>query len=133
MKNPPQCEVIMPRGDNNDNGKRKPMIQITGKKVIKLKKKREKLEKLQEVPQNTSQKKGFHNSNFAGILVQHRKALHHDEAILQLEEYGCLIDTPEWLGNNLWPESSPLDHWNHTDPGGYRWPPTFSSWLKTTF
>jgi hypothetical protein len=46
MKDPPQCEVIMPRGDKNDNGKRKPVIQITGKKTRKLIKKREKLEKL---------------------------------------------------------------------------------------
>jgi hypothetical protein len=54
MKDPPQCEVIMPRGDKNDNGKRKPVIQITGKKARKLSKKREKLEKLQEVPENNS-------------------------------------------------------------------------------
>jgi hypothetical protein len=81
MKYPPQCEVIMPRGDKNDNGKRKLVIQIIGKKARKLSKKREKLEKLQEVPENTSQKKGFQNSNFTGISVQHRLALHHDEAI----------------------------------------------------
>jgi hypothetical protein len=35
--------------DKNDNGKRKPMIQIIGKKARKLSKKRAKLEKLQEV------------------------------------------------------------------------------------
>jgi hypothetical protein len=29
MKDPPQCETIMPRGDKNDNRKKKPMIQIT--------------------------------------------------------------------------------------------------------
>jgi hypothetical protein len=45
MKDPPQCEVIMPRRDKNDNGKRKPVIQIPGKKARKLNKKREKLEK----------------------------------------------------------------------------------------
>ena len=50
MKYPPQCEVIMPRGDKNDNGKRKPVIQITGKKARKRSKKRAKLEKLQEAP-----------------------------------------------------------------------------------
>jgi hypothetical protein len=71
----------MPRGDNNNNGKRKPVIQITGKKARKLSKKREKLEKLQEVPENTSQKEGFQNSNFAGLSIQHRLALHHDRAI----------------------------------------------------
>jgi hypothetical protein len=59
MKYPPQCEVIMKKGDKNDNGKRKPVIQITGKKARKISKKREKLEKLQEFPENTSQKKGF--------------------------------------------------------------------------
>jgi hypothetical protein len=26
MKDPPECEIIMPRGDKNDNGKRKPVI-----------------------------------------------------------------------------------------------------------
>jgi hypothetical protein len=59
MKDPPKCEVIMPRGDKADNGKRKIVIQITGKKARKLSKKREKLEKLEEVPENTSQNKGF--------------------------------------------------------------------------
>ena len=81
MKDPPQCEFIMPRGDKNKNGKRKPVIQITGKKARKLSKKKEKLEKLQEVPGKTSQKEGFQNSNFAEISVQHRLTLHHDETI----------------------------------------------------
>jgi hypothetical protein len=54
MQDPPQCKVIIPRGDKNDNGKRKTMIQITGKKAKKLSKKREKLEKLQEFPGKTS-------------------------------------------------------------------------------
>jgi hypothetical protein len=49
----------MPRGDKNDNGKRKPVIQIIGKKARNIGKKREKLEKLQKVLDNTSQKKGF--------------------------------------------------------------------------
>ena len=53
MKDPPQCEVIMPRGDKNDNGKRKPVIRITLKKTRKLIKKREKLEKLQEAQERT--------------------------------------------------------------------------------
>jgi hypothetical protein len=71
----------MPRGDRNDNGKRKPVIQITGKKARKLSKKKEKLEKLQEVPKNTSQKKGFQNSNFTRISVQHILALRHEKEI----------------------------------------------------
>jgi hypothetical protein len=49
----------MPRGYKNDNGKRKKMIQIIGKNPRNLSKKREKLEKLQEVPGKTSQKEGF--------------------------------------------------------------------------
>jgi hypothetical protein len=67
MKDPPQCEVIMARGDKNDNGKRRPVIQITGKKTRKLIKKREKLEKLQEAPERTLQKEGLHNLNFVDI------------------------------------------------------------------
>jgi hypothetical protein len=44
----------MPRGDKNNNGNRKPVNQITGKKSRKLSKKKGKLEKLQEVPESTS-------------------------------------------------------------------------------
>jgi hypothetical protein len=36
MKYPPQCKFIMPRGDKNDNGKRKLVIQITGKRPKSL-------------------------------------------------------------------------------------------------
>jgi hypothetical protein len=46
LNDPQQCEVTMPRGDKNNNGKRKPVIQITGKKVKNLSKKKAKLEKL---------------------------------------------------------------------------------------
>jgi hypothetical protein len=81
MKDPPQCEVTMPRGDKNNNGKRKLVTQITGKKARKLSKKKEKLEKLQEVPERTSQKEGLQNWNFTGISEQCRLALHHDEEI----------------------------------------------------
>jgi hypothetical protein len=42
-----KCEVTMPRGDKTNNGKRKPLTQITGKKARKLSKKKAKLEKLQ--------------------------------------------------------------------------------------
>jgi hypothetical protein len=59
MKDPPQCGVSMPRGDKNDNGKRKPMTQILGKKAKKLSKKKVKLEKLQEVLGRTPQKEGL--------------------------------------------------------------------------
>jgi hypothetical protein len=36
----------MPKGDKNRNGKRNTGMNITGKKAIKLSKKREKIEKL---------------------------------------------------------------------------------------
>jgi hypothetical protein len=54
LKDPPQCEVTMPRGDKNNNGKRKLVTHIIGKKAKKLSKKKEKLEKLQEVLGRTS-------------------------------------------------------------------------------
>jgi hypothetical protein len=59
LKDPQQCEVTMLRGDKNKNGKRHPVTQITGKKARKLSKKKAKLEKLQEVPEKTSQKEGL--------------------------------------------------------------------------
>jgi hypothetical protein len=71
----------MPRGYKYDNGKRKPMIQIIGKKARKLSKKRENSTKLQEAPKRTSQKEGFQNLNFTGISVQQRMTLFHGRAI----------------------------------------------------
>jgi hypothetical protein len=59
MKYPQQCEVTMLRKDKNKNGKRNPKTQITGKKERNLSKKKEKLQKLQEVPERTSQKEGL--------------------------------------------------------------------------
>jgi hypothetical protein len=59
MKDPPQCEVTMPKGDKNNNGKRKPVTQITRKKSGKINKKKAKLEKLQEAPERTLQKEGL--------------------------------------------------------------------------
>jgi hypothetical protein len=81
IKYPPQCEVTMPREDKNNNGKRKLVTQIIGKKARNLGKKKVKLEKLQEVPERTSQKQGLMNWNFTGIEEQHRLELFHDEAI----------------------------------------------------
>jgi hypothetical protein len=75
MKDPPQCEVTMPRGDKKNNRKSKPMTQITGKKDKKLSKKKAKLEKLQEVLGRTSQKEGLQNWNFIEIAQQRRLAL----------------------------------------------------------
>jgi hypothetical protein len=41
-----QRKVIMPREDNNQNGKRNPITQITGKEARNLIKNKSKLEKL---------------------------------------------------------------------------------------
>jgi hypothetical protein len=70
----------MPRVDKNQNGKRNPVTQITWKKARKFSKKKAKLEKLQEVPEKTSQKEGLQNSNF-GILEQLRLAVFHSGEI----------------------------------------------------
>jgi hypothetical protein len=59
MKDPLECEVTMKRGEKNNNGKRKPVTQIIGKKARKLNKKKEKLEKLQEVLGRTLEKEGL--------------------------------------------------------------------------
>jgi len=67
MKGHQQHEVTVPREDKNQNGKRNPVTQITGKKVRNLRKKKTKLEKLQEDPYRTSQKEGLQNLNFTGI------------------------------------------------------------------
>jgi hypothetical protein len=40
MKDPPKCEVTMPKGDKTNNGKRKLVTQITGKKARNLNKKK---------------------------------------------------------------------------------------------
>jgi hypothetical protein len=81
LKDPQQCEVTTLREDKNKNGKRNPVTQITGKKARNLSKKKAKLERLQEVPEETSQKAGLQNLNLAGIAEQRRMALRHDEAI----------------------------------------------------
>jgi hypothetical protein len=76
-----QCEVTMLKGDKNQNGKRNTEINITGKKARKLSKKREKIEKLQKVPEGTSQKEGLQNWNFVEISKQCNLTLLHDEEI----------------------------------------------------
>jgi hypothetical protein len=71
----------MLKGDKNQNGKRNTEINITGKKARKLSKKREKIEKLQKVPEGTSQKESLQNWNFVGISEPSNMALRHGEAI----------------------------------------------------
>jgi hypothetical protein len=72
-----QCEVTMPREYQNQNGKRNIKMKVTRKEARKFNKKKEKIEKLQKVPEGTVQKEGFHNLKFVGISVQHSMELHH--------------------------------------------------------
>jgi hypothetical protein len=76
-----QCEVTMPKEDKNQNGKRNNEMKLTGKKARNLSKKREKIEKLQKVPEGTSQKENLQNWNFVGISEQRHMALHHGKEI----------------------------------------------------
>jgi hypothetical protein len=54
-----QHEVTMSNTDNNQNGKRNTEMKLTGKKARKLSKKRAKIEKLQKVPEGTSQRENL--------------------------------------------------------------------------
>jgi hypothetical protein len=49
-----QCEVTMPKEDENQNGKRNIETKLTGRKARKLSKKRAKIENLQKVLEGTS-------------------------------------------------------------------------------
>jgi hypothetical protein len=81
VNDPQQCEVTILRADENKNGKRDPTTQITGKKARKLRKNKEKLENLHEVPEKTSHKVGLQNLNLIGIAEQRRLTLCHNEEI----------------------------------------------------
>jgi hypothetical protein len=59
VKDPQQCKFTMLRKDKNKNGKKNPKTQITRKKARKISKKKENLEKLQKVPERTSQKENL--------------------------------------------------------------------------
>jgi hypothetical protein len=76
-----ECKVIMPKEDKNQNGKRNNEMKLTGKKARKLSKKRAKIEKLQKVPEGTSQRENLQNWNFVKISEQCHMALRHSEAI----------------------------------------------------
>jgi hypothetical protein len=71
----------MSKEDKNQNGKRHTKTKLTGKKARKLSKKRAKIDKLQKVPEGTSQKEIFQNWSFVGITEQRHMALLHDEEI----------------------------------------------------
>jgi hypothetical protein len=65
-----QRVVTMSNEDNNHNGKRHTEMKLTGKKARKLSKKRAMIEKLQKVPEGTSQEGNLQNWNFVGISEQ---------------------------------------------------------------
>jgi hypothetical protein len=71
----------VPNIDKNQNGKSQTKTKLTGKKARKLSKKRDKINKLQKVLEETSQKENLQNWSFAGITEQCHMALRHDEAI----------------------------------------------------
>jgi hypothetical protein len=54
-----QCAVTMLKEDKNQNGKIHTESKLTGKKDRKLSKKRDKIEKLQNIPEGTSQKENL--------------------------------------------------------------------------
>ena len=80
-----QYEVTMPKEDKTQNGKRNNEMKITEKKDIKISKKREKIEKLQKVPEGTSHKGNSQKWNIIGRSEQHHMELFQDKEIYPLE------------------------------------------------
>jgi hypothetical protein len=74
-------EVTMSRQDKNQNGKRMTEKKLTRKKARNLSKKRAKIEKLQKIPEETSQKEKSQELIFVGISEQRHMTLHRGEAI----------------------------------------------------
>jgi hypothetical protein len=62
-----QHEVTMSKENKNQNGKRIIEMKLTGKKAMKLSKKKAKIEKLQKIPEGTSQQDTLQNWSFTGI------------------------------------------------------------------
>jgi hypothetical protein len=75
-REPQQGEVTM-----NQNRKRQTELNITGKKARKLNKKRAKIEKLQKIPDRTSQKENLQNGSFTKISEPRPMAFNRDKAI----------------------------------------------------
>jgi hypothetical protein len=71
MKDHRKHKFTLTREGKNQNGKRNPVTQITGKNARNLSKKKSKLEKLQDILERTPQKEGLQNWNFIGIS-EHR-------------------------------------------------------------
>jgi hypothetical protein len=76
-----QHEVTMPKDDKNQNGKRHTEMKLTRKKARNLSKKRAKIDKLQKVPEGTSQKENLQNWSFVEISEHRHMTLRHGEAI----------------------------------------------------
>jgi hypothetical protein len=57
----------VPKEDKSQNGKRNYEMKLTGKKVIKISKKRTKIEKSQKVLKGTSQRRNLQNWSFVEI------------------------------------------------------------------
>jgi hypothetical protein len=75
-KEPQQREVTISKENKSQNGKRTTETKLTGKKARKLSKKKAKIEKLQEIPDRTSQKENLQNGSFTEISEQRPMALH---------------------------------------------------------
>jgi hypothetical protein len=71
----------MSREDKTRNGKRMNETNLTGKKARKLSKKRDKIAKLQKIPEGTSQQDTLQNWSFAGISEQRNMPLRRGEVI----------------------------------------------------
>jgi hypothetical protein len=76
-----QGEATTPRKDKNNNVKRNPETQITGKKARTLSKKKDNLEKLQEVPEKTLQEASLSVLNVARTTESCKMGLPCGEAI----------------------------------------------------
>jgi hypothetical protein len=71
----------MPKVDKNQNRKMNFKMNLSGKKARKLRKKRATIEKLQKVPEGTSERENLQNWSFIGTTKQCHMALHHEEEI----------------------------------------------------
>jgi hypothetical protein len=73
--------MTMLKDDKNQNGKETIEMKLTRKKARKLSKKRANIEKLQKIPEGTSQKENLQNWSFVEISEQRHMALCRGEAI----------------------------------------------------
>ena len=76
-----QHEVTMSKENKNQNEKRTTETKLTGKKARNLSKKKAKIERLQQVPEATSQKENLQNFNFVKISEQRHRPLRRGKAI----------------------------------------------------